>query len=193
MKYWPTQIFPLLVLTVLAALSFWLRQSANDDNPGIAKVLKHEPDAIGENIIARRFDETGRLQYRLVSPHIEHFPDDDSSELKTPTLYNYRHEAPPLSIYGDHARITSKGEVVYLWDNVKAVRPADEARQELIARMPDLTAYPDAGTAFTDSPVEITQGVSWITGIGMNLDNNTSTMVLRSRVRGEYIQNRAKP
>lgn len=193
MKYWPTQIFPLLVLTVLAALSFWLRQSANDDTPGIAKVLKHEPDAIGENIIARRFDETGRLQYRLVSPHIEHFPDDDSSELKTPTLYNYRHEAPPLSIYGDHARITSKGEVVYLWDNVKAVRPADEARQELIARMPDLTAYPDAGTAFTDSPVEITQGASWITGIGMNLDNNTSTMVLRSRVRGEYIQNRAKP
>jgi lipopolysaccharide export system protein LptC len=66
-------------------------------------------------------------------------------------------------------------------------------RPEMVARMPDLTAEPDAGIAFTSSPVEITQGQSWVKGVGAHLDNNTSTLILQSQVRGLLIRPRAAP
>lgn len=193
MKYWPSQFFPLILLAVLAALSFWLRQGAERDERREARVLQHEPDAVGENVVARRFDEHGRLQYRLASPHLVHFPDDDSAELRSPVLVSYRGDAPPITISGDHAKVTAKGEIVYLWDNVRAVRPADDGRPALVATMPELIAHPEEGFAFTPSPVEITQGASWIKGVGLHIDNNASTLVLQSQVRGEYIRSRATP
>ena len=62
----------------------------------------------------------------------------------------------------------------------------------MVARMPDLTAQPDAGFAFTNSPVEITQGQSWMTGVGAQIDNNNSTFVLQSQVTGLYYPRRAQ-
>jgi lipopolysaccharide export system protein LptC len=58
--------------------------------------------------------------------------------------------------------------------------------------MPDLTSQPDDGTAFTQSPVEITEERSWVKGVGMNLDSNASTFVLQSQVTGLYYPRRVK-
>ena len=58
--------------------------------------------------------------------------------------------------------------------------------------MPDLTVQPDDGTAFTQSPVEITEDKSWVKGVGMHLDNNTSTFELQSQVTGLSYPRRAK-
>lgn len=193
MKYWPSQFLPLILLALLAALSFWLRQGAESEERNEARSLLHEPDAIGENVVARRFDAAGRLQYRLSAPYLVHYPDDDSSELRAPVLVSYRHDAAPIRISGDHAKVTAKGEIVYLWDNVRAVRPAGDGRPELIAAMPELIAHPEEGYAFTQSPVEITQGASWIKGVGLHLDNNNATLTLQSQVRGQYIRSRATP
>jgi lipopolysaccharide export system protein LptC len=63
----------------------------------------------------------------------------------------------------------------------------------MLARSPDLTVQTEAGFAFTNSPVEITQGQSWITGVGAEIDNNKSTFVLQSQVKGQYIRPKATP
>lgn len=188
MRYWPTQIFPLLVLIVFAGLTFWLRQSVNGKTSDPVRAVTHEPDAKGENIVARRYDEHGNLQYRLTAPYLEHYPDDDSTALRAPVLLSYRQDAPPVSIRSDQAKVTSKGEIIYLWDNVTVTRPDPHGRPDLIARMPDLTARPDDGTASTDSPVDVTQGSSWLKGTGMRLDHNAATLELLSRVSSEYIR-----
>jgi lipopolysaccharide export system protein LptC len=193
MKHWPTHTFPIIVLAVLAGLSFWLQSTVDQGETKRDGKLRHDPDATAENYIVRRFDQHGQIKYRLTGPYFVHFPDDDSSELKLPILTSYRTDGSQVIVTGDHAKVTAKGEVVYLWDNVVITRPATPDRQEMVARMPDLTAQPDAGIAFTGSPVEITQGQSWVTGVGMNLDNNTSTLVLQSQVRGLYIRPRAAP
>lgn len=188
MRYWPTQIFPLLVLIAFAGLTFWLRQGADANAVAQNRVIAHEADAKAENVVARRYDEQGRLQYRLTAPYMEHYPDDDSTALRSPVLLSYRQDAPPISIRSDQAKVTSQGEIIYLWDNVTLTRPDPRGRPDLIARMPDLTARPDDGTASTDSPVDITQGASWLKGTGMRLDHNAATLDLLSRVRGEYIR-----
>ncbi|QRM20619.1 LPS export ABC transporter periplasmic protein LptC [Dechloromonas sp. TW-R-39-2] len=191
MKHWPSQLFPIILLALLAALSFWLQKTVDQEEQRHDSKLRHDPDAIAENFIARRFNEDGQVKYRLTAPYLVHYPDDDSSELKSPVLTSYRPEAPPVTVSSKNGKVTSKGETVYLWDDVVLTRAATPTRPEMMARMPDLTAKPDAGTAFTNNAVEITQGQSWVKGIGANLDNNNATLVLQSQVTGLYIRPKA--
>jgi lipopolysaccharide export system protein LptC len=193
MKHWPSQLFPVIVLVILAGLSFWLQSTVDRGETKNDGKFRHDPDAIAENFVVRRFDQTGHIKYRLTAPYLVHYPDDDTSELKSPTLVSYRPEGTPVTVTGDHAKVTAKGETIFLWDNVSVTRAATADRQEMVARMPDLTAQPDAGLAFTGSPVEITQGKSWVKGVGLDIDNNTSTLILQSQVRGQYIRHRATP
>ena len=192
MRFGSSQLFVIVLLALLAGLSFWLQRAVAPVEVVRDGKLRHDPDAIAENFMVRQFDEKGRIKYRLKAPYMMHFPDDDSSELKSPTLINYRPNAPQLTLTGKNAKVTSKGQTVFLWDDVKVVRAATPARPELVARMPDLTVQPDDGTAFTGSPVEITEDKSWVKGVGMHLDNNTSTFELQSQVTGLSYPRRAK-
>jgi len=192
MRFGSSQLFVIVLLALLAGLSFWLQRAVTPVEVVRDGKLRHDPDAIAENFLVRQFDEKGRVKYRLTAPYMMHFPDDDSSELKSPTLIHYRPNAPQLTLTGKNAKVTSKGKTVFLWDDVKAVRAATPARPELVARMPDLTVQPDDGTAFTGSPVEITEDKSWVKGVGMHLDNNTSTFELQSQVTGLSYPRRAK-
>jgi lipopolysaccharide export system protein LptC len=191
MKNWPSHLFPVILLSLLAGLSFWLQKTVDRDDAPKVKAVRHEPDAIAENFSARRFDENGQLKFRLVAPFMMHYADDDSSELRSPTLVAYRPDAPPVTISGRHAKVTSKGEVVYIWEDVVVNRAATPERPAMTGRMPDLLVEPNLGTAFTNSPVEITQERSWVKGVGMHIDNNTSTFVLQSQVTGLYYSSKA--
>jgi len=193
MKHWPSQLFPVIVLLVLAGLSFWLQSTVDRGETRNDGKFRHDPDATAENFIVRRFDQNGQVKYRLSAPYLVHYPDDDTSEVKSPTLISYRPEGTTVTVTGDHAKVTAKGETIFLQDNVSVIRAATPGRLEMVARMPDLTAQPEAGIAFTKSPVEITQGQSWIKGVGIHIDNNNSTLVLQSQVRGQYIRPRAAP
>lgn len=193
MKNWPSQVIPVILLALLAGFSFWLQRAVDREEPKPSAKLRHDPDAYAENFVVRRFDNTGKVKYRLTSPYLVHYGDDDSSELKSPTLISFRPDSPPVTVTSDRATVTAKGETIFLHDNVSVTRAALPDRAEMVARMPDLTANPDAGTAFTNSPVEITQGQSWIKGVGAQLDNNASTFVLQSQVTGLYIRPRATP
>ena len=192
MKFGSNQLFVVVLLALLAGLSFWLQRAVTPVEIVRDGKLRHDPDAMAENFLVRQFDEKGGVKYRLTAPYMMHFPDDDSSELKSPTLIHYRPDAAPLTLTGKNARVTSKGQTVFLWDDVKAVRAATPARPEMVARMPDLTVRPDDGIAFTGSPVVITEDKSWVKGVGMHLDNNTSTFELQSQVTGLSYPRRAK-
>jgi len=192
MKLGASKLFTIALLASLAGLSFWLERIVAPAETKPDAKLRHDPDSIAENLLVRQFDEEGRVKYRLTAPYLEHFPDDDASELKKPTITQYRPDAAPVTVSGDNARVTSKGEVVFLWDDVRVVRAATVDRPEAVARMPDLTVHPDDGIAFTQSPVEITEDKSWVKGVGMRVDNNTSTFELQSQVTGLYYPRRVQ-
>ncbi|MCL2344285.1 MAG: LPS export ABC transporter periplasmic protein LptC [Desulfobulbus sp.] len=188
MKNWQGQLFPIILVALLAGLSFWLQSAVKIEEPRHDGRQRHDPDTIAENFTVSRFDASGQVKYRLMAPWLEHFPDDDSSRLRSPVLISYRPDKPPLTFSSDQALVSSQGETVFLWDNVNVVRAATTGNPELRARMPDLTVQPDLGIAFTASPVEITQAQSWAKGVGAHLDTNTSTFVLQSQVTGVYIR-----
>ena len=192
MKHGASQLFAIVLLALLAGLSFWLQQAVAPGETKRDGKLRHDPDSMAENFLMRQFDDQGQVKYRLTAPYLEHYPDDDASLLKNPTLIHYRPDAPTLTVSGENAQVTSKGEVVFLWDDVRVKRDATPERPAAIARMPDLTVHPNDGTAFTQSPVEISEGKSWIKGVGMHLDHNTSTFELQSQVTGLYYPRRVQ-
>lgn len=193
MKNWPAQLLPVALLALLAALTVWLRQTVEENTPPPPAAPTHDVDATAENFTIRRYDETGRIKYRLTAPQLRHFADDDSSQVDSPVLVGYREGRVAATVSADKADVASKGETVVLRENVRIVRPPMAGRPETVARMPNLTVQPDEGTARTDSPVEVVQGASWTTGVGMTYDDTTSTLVLLSQVRGLYIRPSTSP
>ncbi|MDD2884624.1 MAG: LPS export ABC transporter periplasmic protein LptC [Dechloromonas sp.] len=193
MKHWPSQVFPLTLLALLAGLTFWLQSTIDPDLPPSDSKARHDPDAIAENFVVRRFDEQGLLRYRLTAPYMAHFPDNDSSTIRQPRLQAFRPGAPTLTLQADEADVSGKGETVQLHRNVLLTRAGQAGGPPLIARMPELTLYPEQGLAHTRSPVHITQGASWLKGVGMQVDQKASSFVLLSDVQGAYLRAPSSP
>lgn len=193
MRHGGAQLFPLVVLGTLALLSFLLQSVVNQDVPRNDGKLRHDPDARAENFVVSRFDADGQLKYLLRAPYMEHYPDDDSSFIRAPDLRTFRRDGPPVDVRSDTALVTARGEVAHLQGNVRLDRPATDNLAAMEARTPELTVEVEAGLAHTDSPVDIRQGRSWLKGTGMDLDNNASTMLLRSQVTGELTRHRNTP
>ena len=97
MKHWPSQLFPVIVLLILAGLSFWLQSTVDRGETKNDGKFRHDPDATAENFTVRRFGENGQVKYRLTAPYLVHYPDDDTSEVKSPTLISYRPDGAAVS------------------------------------------------------------------------------------------------
>ena len=76
-------LFPLIVVALLAALTFWLQRAVNPDDPTRRALKRHDPDFVIENFTVRRFDENGNLKQSLTTLRTESltvFPDEDIAE-----------------------------------------------------------------------------------------------------------------
>jgi lipopolysaccharide export system protein LptC len=91
---------------------------------------------------------------------------------------------PPVTLSAERGHLSRNNERVDLYDNVRIYRPPSENHEELTAAMDNLTVFPDDETAFTKSPVLITQGKSWVKGVGMRVDNKAQTYLLESQAVG---------
>ncbi len=118
MKHHATSMFPLVMLLLLAALTFWLSHVIQNKVP--QGPLRHDPDYWAEHFTARRFDINGTLQHTLVAEKLVHYPDDDTSIVTEPHL-TY-HQLPPLEIFARMAYIGRDGKEVDLVDEVKVIR-----------------------------------------------------------------------
>jgi lipopolysaccharide export system protein LptC len=186
----PASFFPLLVLAILAGLSFWLDRTTEVPHIKDDGNTRHDPDIVVDQLTLYRHDIDGLLKYKLTAPHLEHYPDDNSSLISNPRLLNYRPDGPVVELTGDTAIVSEEGKRIQIRDNVVLRRAAFGKRSEMTARTPELSILPDEGRAFNQHPVHITEGRNWIKGTGLQMDNQLSTFSLQSRVRGEYFRNR---
>ncbi|MCM2290016.1 MAG: LPS export ABC transporter periplasmic protein LptC [Sulfuritalea sp.] len=184
-----SSLFPLAMLVLLAALTFWLNRVIQDDNPRGPQ--RHDPDYWVENFQVRRFDIEGKLQHTVVAAKLLHYPDDDTTVVTTPHI-TY-HQSPPTEIFARTGYIGKDGKEVDLVDDVRVVRHSaagDAPATQLETRT--LKIFPDAEKGHTDAPVVITQGKSIMKGSGLDIDNRSGITVLRGRVTGTLHRNRTE-
>jgi lipopolysaccharide export system protein LptC len=181
MKRWGSALFPLSLLVVLTGLTFWLRYATELPQTKHDGKLRHDPDYIITDAILRKVDPTGRLKYTLSATDIRHYPDDESTDMLKPNLVHFQAKKPPVTMSAERGHMSKDGEKVDLYDNVRIRRSASAQYEELTAYTPELTVLPDVEKAFTKSPVLITQGKSWMKGVGMQVDNRAQTYLLESQ------------
>ena len=79
------------------------------------------------------------------------------------------------------------GKLVYLDGHVEMRRPDANGGPPLIIDTEHMTVDLDTNIASTDDPVQMTKGVSRMTGVGMDAYMQDNRMVLRTLVRGFYV------
>lgn len=182
-RYW----LPLLPLLGLLALSYWFNQQVQPEAAKPDNRKRHDPDAIMENFSAVKMNEQGVPRFIMSAKKLRHFSDDDSTEVDTPRLTTLSAERPPIHTYAQRGLVSSKGDEVFLHDDVRVVREAGADQEELTLLTEYLHVLPNQDLASTDRPVTIVGAHDTTRAIGLEMDNNARTLRLLAQVRSEHV------
>lgn len=179
------RLIPILLLALLAGLTYWLDKAVQPPSGSIEKRVTHNPDFTAEKLVATRMDISGRVTDTLQATKMVHFPDDDSTELERPRFVSLARGAP-LTITAKQARVTSNGGDIYFRDEVRATRAAQGGGGTLVVTTDYLHVLPDDRIAKTDRRVTISDDRMRIEATGMELNSETRVVKLAGGVRGVY-------
>lgn len=173
---------PLLPLLLLLLGTYWLSQQVQP-LPQAQSQLRHDVDYVIDNLSAITLNEQGQPRFTLAAEKLWHYPDDDTTHLQMPRLTNLYTDHPPTLTSAQTGMLSSKGDEVFLYDEVRIVRPASEAGGEQRFATDYLHVVPDRDWAETDQAVVVSSQYNIIRAVGMELDNKARTVKLLSRVR----------
>ncbi len=182
----------MLLLGGLAALTYWLDAQIQPSDARRDGATRHDPDMYIESFSAVTFGTDGSVLQSLAAKRAQHYPDDDSIDLASPSLTLTDPGKPRLTIAADLGTVSGNREVVTLRGNVRATRAAEgspSARGGAPVGPATFTTdmlrvTPKQSRAETDRLVTIEEPRGIIQGVGMVYDNDLHTFKLKSAVRG---------
>jgi lipopolysaccharide export system protein LptC len=149
--------FPLVLLILLALLTFWINRTVQPPLPKLDGSSRHDPDYIMSNFVTTQTDVNGDLRYKLAAVEMRHFPDDDTTELQRPRYTQFAIGKPYTEVQGLRGFVSSDGEEVQLFDDVKVTRQAFADKGEMTVETDYLNIRPNEDLVTTDRPVIIRQ------------------------------------
>lgn len=182
------QWLPLLPLLGLLAVTYWLNEQVQPDAIKPDRHAEHLPDAIMENFSATTLDAQGKPRGVMAGQKLQHYSDNDSTEVTAPHVTTLSAEHPPVHITAQHALISSKGDEIFFDRAVRVLRVASAQRVELTMDTEYLRVIPDRDWCETDQPVRVVEGQNILTAVGMEMDNQTRLLKFRAQVKSDYVQ-----
>ena len=178
---------PIIPLMLLLAGTYWLNQQVHpfEEKPDDNK--RHDVDYSVENISSVTLDQFGHARYLMTAEKMWHYPDDDTTYLDHPHLVNLPEHSWPTVTSSQTGKVSTHGDEVFLYDNVKIVRLPDTPKDDLTFSTEYLHVIPDKDQADTDHPVNIVTPRDTIDAIGMTLDNKLQIVHLLSAVRATHV------
>ena len=176
---------PLLPLLVLLLATYWLNQQVQP-LPQTQSQQRHDVDFVVDRLSAITLNEQGQPRFTLAAEKMWHYPDDDTTHLQMPQLASLYANRPPVHTSAQTGMISSKGDEVFLYDEVRVLRPASGDSGEQLFATDYLHVIPDRDWAETDQSVVMTSRHNIIRAVGMELDNKARTVKLLSRVRANH-------
>ncbi|HEY6865220.1 MAG TPA: LPS export ABC transporter periplasmic protein LptC [Burkholderiales bacterium] len=184
MKIRAANALPLGLMFLLGAMTFLLQYAVQRGGPGDARPARHEPDAVIENFRVDSLGKDGKPEATFSAPKMFHFPDDDSAEVLYPRMVKLADDGGHLVATANRGVLTKDGEEGFLYGNVVLVREGTPGRESLRAETEFLHIVNDQHVLQTDRPVVITEGNSIVSGVGMEMHQDTRELKLFSQVRG---------
>lgn len=183
-RYW---LLPLLPLLGLLGATYWLNQQVQPEPSKPDGSKRHDPDAIMENFSAVKLNEQGIPRFVMSAKKMSHYPDDDSTTLEVPRLATLSVGKPTIHTVAKRGAVSSKGDEIFLYDDVEVLREANVQQSELTLQTEYLHVIPDRDWADTDHPVTIVDARNTVHAVGMEMDNKTRILKLLSQVRSEHV------
>jgi len=181
-RYWS----PLLPLLGLLGATYWLNQQVQPDSVKPDNGKRHDPDAVMENFSAIRLNEQGVPRFIMSAKKMLHYPDDDSTVLEVPRFAMLSAGHPTIRIIARRGIVSSKGDEIFLHNDVEVLREASVQQEELTLHTEYLHIIPDRDWADTDQAVTIVDAHNTVHATGLEMDNKARTLKLLSRVRSEH-------
>lgn len=182
-RYW----LPLVPLLALLGITYWLNQQVQPLSAKVESAKRHDPDTVVENFSAIKLNEQGVPRFIMAAKKMLHYPDDDSTTLEIPRLASLSAERQAIHTIAQRGLLSSKGDEVFLHDQVEVLREASLQQEELRLQTEYLHVIPDRDVADTDREVTIVDAHNTIHAIGLEMDNKARTLKLLSQVRSEHV------
>lgn len=180
-------VFPLIVLGILALITFWIEQTVKLPTHKADGSSRHDVDYFVENFVTTKTDLHGNLRNMLAAVEMRHYPDNDTTELVRPRYTQYGENKPYTQIEAQKGFVSANGEEVEFKGNVVIVRQAFEGRGQMRLTTDYLKVLPKTEFASTNSEVVITQDPKTVIhATGMIYDKNEKNFMLQKRVRVHY-------
>lgn len=181
----PKVVFLGALLSVLIVIVVWvyaLQESPSSPHRNDMRV----PDHTFEDVTLTNIDVSGTPMYRIETPKMSHYADDDSAELESPTMQIFRDNAPPLTVHSQQAWIASGRSEILLRGEVKIFRPELDSRSTLTIETKNLRLFPEEQTATTDESVLAYTAAYRLQGVGASINLNKGHLRVHNQARGLY-------
>jgi lipopolysaccharide export system protein LptC len=182
-----TRLFPLLLMLSLALLTFWLERAARLDQAH-PSLHRHDPDYLVHTFKIVGYGPSGAAETMLSARRMVHYPDDDSTELDAPRVQQTKAGEAPMTLTADRGALSQDGEDTFLYDNVLLVRSAIPELPEMRMETSFLHVVRGLSLFRTDREIAIREAGRFLTGRGLEYDNESRVLQLRAKVRGRFEQ-----
>lgn len=176
----------LLFLLLFAAVTLWLDRVVQPSGPKLDGSTRHDADYIVDHFSTIKLSPAGQPHLTLAAIKMTHYPDDKTTHLVRPHFMRFAPNAAPMHMYAQRGFFSEDGENAYLYDQVRLVREARGRQSELTLNTSYLHIMPEQEVAATDKPVVIQDAHTFITAVGLKLDQKTQQFKLLSRVKVRY-------
>ena len=177
---------PLLPLLLLLAATYWLNQQVQPLPPKPDSSKRHDPDFTISRLVATTLNEEGLPRFIMSAQKMVHYPDDDSTHLEEPQLSSLYTGRPAVYTSSRRGEVSSKGDEVFLRDEVKLIRAADASQSEMTITTSYLHIVPDRDWADTDRPITLMDAHNTISAVGLQFNNKARIVKLLAQVRSQH-------
>jgi len=184
-RFSTTRLFPLGLMLALALLTFYLERTVREDDTPPA-LRRHDPDYVVSNFTTTTYNRDGAVETVMSAATMVHYPDDDTTELIAPRLVHAKPQQARFSVRAERGQLSRDGDEIFLYDDVLLVRDATSERPEARMTTEFLHVLRDRSLARTDRHVKIVEGTRLLSGRGMEYDNASRELVLRSDVQARF-------
>lgn len=179
--------FPLLLLGLLAALAYWL-DGATAQTSTARKPAPREPDLRVDGFSAIGFGKDGLPLYRLVAKDLIHYPDGDTADLTAATLIRTAPGVPDLTVRGNKAHISAKGDEIFFEQDVTLHRAATPLSPMLTAQTTQLWVDTQKGLARSNQPAVAWNNTQRVQAIGFDYNHEEALLNMHAKVIVDYVQ-----
>jgi lipopolysaccharide export system protein LptC len=164
------RILLVLVMVLAAVVSWRLVQEEKPPSQGITKSGPREIDYYVTGLDVTRMTTAGRPAHRLRAVNLQHYTDDDTTELQ------------------QRAWMSADGSQVLLSGEVLIEREGDVSNRPMRIVTRDLRVQPSEDYAETDEKVRVESESDWLDAVGMQAWlRPPSRLKFLSQVKGYYV------